>query len=119
MTLLDHKDAPAEAPPGPTPPTGVAAWLRDLGLGVRFAAGGGREGWVRTVLTAVGVGLGVALLLTAASAPHLLQERSARSQARAESAVPGGRTRGPRSPTPRCSGSTRRPSTAAAPSRAG
>ncbi|MGW2085853.1 ABC transporter permease [Streptomyces sp. NPDC001880] len=90
MTLLDHKNAPAAAPPGPTPPTGVAAWLRDLGLGIRFAAGGGREGWVRTVLTAVGVGLGVALLLTAASAPHLLQERSARSQARAESVVPGG-----------------------------
>ncbi|MFJ7195046.1 MULTISPECIES: FtsX-like permease family protein [unclassified Streptomyces] len=90
MTLLDQKNAPAGAPPRPAPPTGVAAWLRDLGLGIRFAAGGGREGWIRTVLTAVGVGLGVALLLTAASAPHLLQERSARSQARAESVVPGG-----------------------------
>ncbi|MFF3781820.1 ABC transporter permease [Streptomyces sp. NPDC001933] len=90
MTLLDRKDAPAAAPPAPTPPTGVAAWFRDLGLGIRFASGGGREGWTRTLLTAVGVGLGVALLLTAASAPHLLQERSARSEARAESTVPGG-----------------------------
>lgn len=90
MTLLDRKNAPAAAPRGPAGPTGVAAWFRDLGLGIRFASGGGREGWVRTVLTAVGVGLGVALLLTAASAPHLLQERSARSEARAESSVPGG-----------------------------
>jgi uncharacterized membrane protein YhaH (DUF805 family) len=90
MTLLDRENAPATAPPGPTPPTGVAAWLRDLGLGIRLAAGGGREGWVRTALTAVGVGLGVALLLTAASVPHLIEERSARDQARAESRLPGG-----------------------------
>ncbi|MFE4688764.1 ABC transporter permease [Streptomyces sp. NPDC056749] len=59
-------------------------WLRDLGLGVRFAAAGGREGWARTALTAVGVGLGVALLLAAASVPHLLTERSSRDQARDE-----------------------------------
>ncbi|MFF5048899.1 ABC transporter permease [[Kitasatospora] papulosa] len=62
-------------------------WLRDLGLGIRFAAGGGREGWARTALTAVGVGLGVALLLTAASVPHLLTERSSRDRARAEVAA--------------------------------
>ncbi|MFG3238866.1 ABC transporter permease [Streptomyces sp. NPDC048157] len=90
MTLLDQKKAPAATRPGPPGPTGFAAWLRDLALGIRFAAGGGREGWIRTALTAVGVGLGVALLVTAASAPHLLEERSARSQARAESAIPGG-----------------------------
>lgn len=59
-------------------------WLRDLGLGIRFAAAGGREGWARTALTAVGVGLGVALLLVASSVPHLLDERSARSEARYE-----------------------------------
>ncbi|MFD6281096.1 ABC transporter permease [Streptomyces sp. NPDC060209] len=59
-------------------------WLRDLGLGIRFAAAGGREGWARTALTAVGVGLGVALLLAAASVPHLLAERSSRDQAREE-----------------------------------
>ncbi|MFF8915454.1 ABC transporter permease [Streptomyces sp. NPDC015032] len=84
MTLLDHKDAPAATPPRPTAPTGFAAWLRDLGLGIRFAAGGGREGWIRTLLTAVGVGLGVALLLVAASVPQLLDHRSARDQARSE-----------------------------------
>lgn len=59
-------------------------WLRDLGLGIRFAAAGGREGWARTALTAVGVGLGVALLLVASSVPHLLDERSARGDARYE-----------------------------------
>lgn len=32
-------------------------WVRDLKLGMRFAATGGREGWTRTVLTAVGVDL--------------------------------------------------------------
>ncbi|MER6498812.1 FtsX-like permease family protein [Streptomyces sp. NPDC001455] len=92
MTLPDRRKAPAAAPPRPatTAPTGIAALLRDLGLGIRFAVGGGREGWARTVLTALGVGLGVALLLTAASAPHLLQERHARSAARAESVAAGG-----------------------------
>ncbi|RCH67923.1 ABC transporter permease [Streptomyces sp. SDr-06] len=52
--------------------------LHDLGLGIRFALGGGREGWVRTLLTAVGVGLGVALLLGAASVPRLVDERADR-----------------------------------------
>lgn len=83
MTLLDHQRPPGPTqPPGPPPRT--TSWLRDLGLGIRFASGGGREGWVRTLLTAVGVGLGVALLLTAASVPHMLDERSARDQARSE-----------------------------------
>ncbi|MET9360191.1 FtsX-like permease family protein [Streptomyces sp. NPDC006632] len=52
--------------------------LHELGLGIRFAAGGGREGWVRTLLTAIGVGLGVALLLGAASVPHLADARAER-----------------------------------------
>ncbi|MFG2717413.1 FtsX-like permease family protein [Streptomyces sp. NPDC048416] len=52
--------------------------LHDLALGTRFAVSGGREGWVRTVLTAVGVGLGVALLLGAASVPHLTGQRAHR-----------------------------------------
>ncbi|MFE9821269.1 ABC transporter permease [Streptomyces sp. NPDC005791] len=62
-------------------------WLRDLGLGIRLAAAGGREGWARTALTAVGVGLGVAMLLVASSVPHLLDQRSQRGQAREESLV--------------------------------
>lgn len=87
MTLLDHKNAPAEAAPRPTGPTGFTALLRDLALGVRFASSGGREGWIRTLLTAVGVGLGVTLLLVAASVPHMLDQRSARDQARSETKI--------------------------------
>ncbi|MEW9516619.1 FtsX-like permease family protein [Streptomyces tubercidicus] len=56
---------------------------RSLAMGVRLAAGGGREGWVRTVLTAIGVGLGVMLLLGAASVPHILDARQQRGEARA------------------------------------
>ncbi|MFD3608477.1 ABC transporter permease [Streptomyces atroolivaceus] len=62
-------------------------WLRDLGLGIRFAAAGGREGWARTALTAIGVGLGVAMLLGASSVPHLLDARAVRDQAREELAA--------------------------------
>ncbi|MFF3123142.1 FtsX-like permease family protein [Streptomyces sp. NPDC057908] len=87
MTLLGHKNAPAEAAPRPTGPTGFTALLRDLALGVRFASSGGREGWIRTLLTAVGVGLGVTLLLVAASVPHMLDQRSARDQARSETKI--------------------------------
>ncbi|WP_347404473.1 hypothetical protein [Streptomyces sp. MST-110588] len=61
---------------------GLAIWARDLVLGMRFAVGSGREGWVRTILTAVGVGLGVALLLGATSVPNLSQARSDRADAR-------------------------------------
>ncbi|MFH8593730.1 ABC transporter permease [Streptomyces rimosus] len=83
MTTLDHR-------PGPTgqeesrakAPAGLAVWFRDLVMGMRFAVGSGREGWVRTALTAVGVGLGVALLLGASSVPNLLNSRSERSNAR-------------------------------------
>ena len=55
---------------------------RDLGMGVRFAFGGGREGWTRALLTAVGVGLGVALLLLTTAIPSALSERSQRGSAR-------------------------------------
>lgn len=85
MTLLEEKQA--VAPPRPAAPARGAVTLRDLGLGIRFAAAGGREGWIRTLLTAVGVGLGVALLLLASSVPHLLDERNAREQARSESRI--------------------------------
>lgn len=66
----------------PAGPTGVAAWARDLSTGARFALTGGRDGWLRTALTAVGVGLGVTLLLIAASVPELLAQRSQRESAR-------------------------------------
>jgi hypothetical protein len=87
MTLLDKSRAPAAEAPRPAPPSWGAATLRDLGLGIRFAAAGGREGWIRTLLTAVGVGLGVTLLLLASSVPHLLDERNAREQARSETRI--------------------------------
>ncbi|MFJ8140066.1 ABC transporter permease [Streptomyces sp. NPDC096013] len=57
-------------------------WGADLAMGVRFAFGGGREGWVRAVLTAVGVGLGVALLLLTTALPNALANRDERGSAR-------------------------------------
>ncbi|MFF4798423.1 ABC transporter permease [Streptomyces sp. NPDC001351] len=57
-------------------------WARDLAMGVRFAFAGGREGWTRALLTAVGVGLGVALLLLTTAIPNALSARDKRSTAR-------------------------------------
>ncbi|MEU7584597.1 FtsX-like permease family protein [Streptomyces sp. NPDC041068] len=82
MSDTKARPQPPIAAPTAVAPTGAAAWIRDLGMGIRFAAGGGREGWIRTILTAVGVGLGVALLLGAASVPNMLQNRDDRSVAR-------------------------------------
>ncbi|MGW6771230.1 FtsX-like permease family protein [Streptomyces sp. NPDC055037] len=83
MTLLDRTRPPAYAPPVPERVPGrLRTWARDLGLGVRFAAAGGREGWIRTLLTAVGVGLGVTLLFFAASVPGVIDARAERDAAR-------------------------------------
>ncbi|MET7680333.1 FtsX-like permease family protein [Streptomyces sp. NPDC005423] len=60
----------------------VRQWSRDLGLGMRFAFSGGREGWIRAGLTAVGVGLGVALLLLTTAIPNALADRDHRDSAR-------------------------------------
>ncbi|GAB2986732.1 ABC transporter permease [Streptomyces pseudoechinosporeus] len=57
-------------------------WSRDLGMGFKFAFTGGREGWGRVLLTAVGVGLGVALLLLTTAIPNAMQARSDREYAR-------------------------------------
>ncbi|MGY0069503.1 ABC transporter permease [Streptomyces sp. QTS137] len=51
-------------------------------MGIRFALAGGREGWIRALLTGVGVGLGVALLLLCAALPGVLTERDRREEAR-------------------------------------
>ncbi|MEV6331734.1 FtsX-like permease family protein [Streptomyces sp. NPDC051909] len=60
----------------------MSGWLRDLALGARFAVTGGRAGRLRTLLTATGIGLGVALLLVAASMPNMLFQREVRESAR-------------------------------------
>ncbi|MCX4460271.1 ABC transporter permease (plasmid) [Streptomyces sp. NBC_01340] len=57
-------------------------WSRDLAMGARFAVTGGREGWVRMTLTAVGVGLGVALLLLCTAMPNVFAARSKVEDAR-------------------------------------
>ncbi|GAX57376.1 ABC transporter permease [Streptomyces olivochromogenes] len=57
-------------------------WSRDLTMGARFAVTGGREGWVRMTLTAVGVGLGVALLLLCTAMPNVFTSRSKVEDAR-------------------------------------
>ncbi|MEU6093748.1 ABC transporter permease [Streptomyces sp. NPDC047079] len=64
----------------------MKAWgrSRDLAMGVRFAFTGGREGWVRLLLTAVGVGLGVALLLLTTAIPDAVAVRADREKARAD-----------------------------------
>ncbi|MEG8276760.1 ABC transporter permease [Streptomyces sp. AHA2] len=62
----------------------LGQWGRDLAMGTRFAFAGGREGWVRAVLTAVGVGLGVALLLLTTALPGALAERERREEARSD-----------------------------------
>src|SRR5690606_21990732 len=58
------------------------AWMRELLLGARMALAGGVSGWLRAGLTALGVGLGVALLLLAASVPHAIAARQERTAAR-------------------------------------
>ncbi|MFD8230504.1 ABC transporter permease [Streptomyces sp. NPDC059696] len=65
----------------------VRQWSRDLALGARFALAGGREGWTRALLTAVGVGLGVALLLLTTAIPGALAERDRREKARSDHTI--------------------------------
>ncbi|MFJ8657806.1 FtsX-like permease family protein [Streptomyces sp. NPDC093795] len=61
----------------------LRTWARDLALGARFAVTGGRSGVLRTLLTATGVGFGVALLLLAAALPNMLFQREVRESVRA------------------------------------
>ncbi|MFD0559144.1 FtsX-like permease family protein [Stackebrandtia endophytica] len=59
--------------------TGWRRWAIDLTTGFRFALSGGRSGVVRTLLTTMGVGLAVALLLMAASLPTVFEKRDERA----------------------------------------
>ncbi|MFF8508493.1 FtsX-like permease family protein [Streptomyces sp. NPDC015492] len=61
----------------------LRTWFRDLALGARFSVAGGRSGLLRTLLTATGVGFGVALLLLASSLPNMLFQREVRESVRA------------------------------------
>jgi hypothetical protein len=56
--------------------------LTELWLGMRLAATGGGDSQLRAALTALGVALGVALLLFGASVPTMLSAHNARLQAR-------------------------------------
>jgi hypothetical protein len=67
----------------------MSAWFRDLALGARLARSGGRGARSRVALTALGVALGVALLLGAASLPQLLAARDARTDARFDLQITG------------------------------
>ncbi|MFE7773952.1 FtsX-like permease family protein [Streptomyces sp. NPDC057445] len=58
------------------------SWAHDLVMGARFSVTGGREGWTRTLLTAVGVGLGVALLLFTTAIPGAIGARTDRADTR-------------------------------------
>ncbi|MBT2478063.1 ABC transporter permease [Streptomyces sp. ISL-94] len=66
----------------------LRAWARDLSTGARFAFGGGRQGWTRTLLTGIGVGLGVALLLITTALPSALAARYERGDARSTTTSP-------------------------------
>lgn len=56
--------------------------LAELALGARLSVAGGRGGWARLAMIAAGVGLGVAMLLLAASVPTVMDIRDERLAAR-------------------------------------
>ena len=58
--------------------------MRELALGARLTLAGGRTGLLRTAITALGVALGVAVLLVAASIPAIHDGRQARGAARSD-----------------------------------
>ncbi|KGM10090.1 ABC transporter permease [Cellulomonas bogoriensis] len=62
-------------------------WTTDLAIGMRMAVGGASAGWVRLLLIATGVGLGVMMLLLVASIPTATGERQARADARSVTAT--------------------------------
>ncbi|WP_423836084.1 ABC transporter permease [Streptomyces cathayae] len=82
MSETEERVRTAPAVPAARAEPKLRVVARDLGMGLRFALAGGREGWVRALLTGVGVGLGVALLLLTAALPGVLTERDRREEAR-------------------------------------
>nr|WP_042194791.1 FtsX-like permease family protein [Kibdelosporangium sp. MJ126-NF4]CEL21570.1 putative integral membrane protein [Kibdelosporangium sp. MJ126-NF4]CTQ95862.1 putative integral membrane protein [Kibdelosporangium sp. MJ126-NF4] len=70
----------------------ISRVLNDIVLGARLTVAGGRDSLVRLALTAIGVGLGVTVLLSATSVPHMIDARNERSAARvaeSDQVVPG------------------------------
>ncbi|MEV6595503.1 FtsX-like permease family protein [Actinoplanes sp. NPDC051346] len=63
--------------------TRLRRWIFELGLGARMSVAGGRGGWTRLALIAAGVGIGVAVLLSAAALPSAVAASGARTGARA------------------------------------
>ena len=59
----------------------MRGWLNDLALGVRLSVGGGRTSWARLALSAIGIGVAVAVLLVAASVGNMSDQRELRSLA--------------------------------------
>ncbi|SDC92960.1 FtsX-like permease family protein [Actinokineospora iranica] len=66
----------------------MRAWLNDLAIGVRLAVGGGRTSLARFVLSTVGVGIAVAVLLLASSVGPVLDARDQRTYANLPDATP-------------------------------
>ncbi|WP_017571381.1 ABC transporter permease [Nocardiopsis halotolerans] len=60
----------------------IGRWYRDLAMGAGLTLNGGRAGWTRTLLTALGVGLGVMVLLLASAAPTVRAAALERADAR-------------------------------------
>ncbi|GAA4976019.1 ABC transporter permease [Actinoplanes utahensis] len=63
--------------------TGPRSWIFELALGARMSVAGGRSGILRLALIAIGVGLGVAVLLGAATVPAAMSASNVRTGARA------------------------------------
>ena len=61
---------------------GSSSEFTDLALGVRMSVSGGRSGWARLAFIAVGTGIGVLMLLLAASVPTVVDARAVRDGAR-------------------------------------
>ncbi|XVS64139.1 FtsX-like permease family protein [Actinosynnema sp. CA-299493] len=69
-------------------------WAADLVLGIRLAVGGSRTSWARLALTAAGVGLGVTVLLLAASIGPAREAKAQRVHSASVHATPGDATPG-------------------------
>lgn len=81
-THPDNDVTTGGAGPAARPRGKATAWVQDLVMGAKFAVTGGKEGWIRTTLTAVGVGLGVALLLATTAIPAAFDARDQRERDR-------------------------------------